>query len=112
MQAVIQEELSLLIKRELKDPRVPSLTITAVELSHDAGQATVFITILGSGGDAPANEIRECLTGLASASGFLRRQLGQVVNTRWIPVLTFKEDKGFANVMRIHELLKKISDTT
>jgi len=49
LQAVIQEELSMIVPREVKDPRVPSVTFTAVEVTPDGGQATVFVAILGAG---------------------------------------------------------------
>ena len=49
LEAVIQEELALRISRELKDPRVPLLTVTSVQVSPDAGQATIFVAILGNG---------------------------------------------------------------
>lgn len=123
LQAVIQEELSHFVSREMKDPRVPPITVTSVELTDDASQATVFISILG--GNVPLTEegapqsekagdfrMKECLKGLSSASGFLRRHLAKVLKVRHIPSLIFKEDRGFENAIRVHELLKKISSPT
>jgi len=119
LQAVIQEELSVVVPREVKDPRVPSVTFTAVEVTQDGSQATVFVSILGGaqGGHdgAPAlsehgakQRMQDCLDGLASASGFLRRHLAKALSVRHIPTLIFKEDRGFENAIRVHELLKKI----
>jgi ribosome-binding factor A len=128
LQAVIQEELSHFVSRELKDPRVPPITVTSVELTEDASQATIFISILGGSkplvpeGATPEAEkeaekaghqkMKDCLKGLSSASGFLRRHLGKVLQVRHIPSLIFKEDRGFENSIRVHELLKKISTTS
>jgi ribosome-binding factor A len=120
--AVIQEELSVVIPQEVKDPRVPSITITSVSVTQDGSQATVFVTILGGtqvGPDgAPAiseeaarRRMKECIEGLISASGYLRRHLARVLSVRHIPLLIFKEDRGLENTLRVHELLKKISET-
>lgn len=117
LQSVIQEELSLVVPRELKDPRIPAVTFTAVEVSQDGGQATVFVSILGGTQEGESEEnskikMKNCLEGLTSASGFLRRHMAKVLNVRHIPTLIFKEDRGFENAIRVHELLKKISDTS
>jgi ribosome-binding factor A len=52
----------------------------------------------------------ECLQGLRSASGYLRRQLAKILNIRQVPHLNFKEDRGLENVNRVHSLLKRISE--
>lgn len=122
LQAVIQEELSQVVPREVKDPRVPSVTFTAVEVSQDGSQAIVYVAILGGAqgghdGAPPLSEkgakmrMEDCLKGLASASGYLRRHLARVLSVRHIPTLIFREDRGFENAIRVQELLKKISDT-
>jgi len=119
LEAVILEELSMVIPREVKDPRVPLLTITSVKVTPDGGQATVMISLLGKSllgieeeTEAEANarqkEIKDCLEGLASASGYLRRHLARVLTVRHIPSLIFKEDRGLENVLRVNELLKEI----
>jgi ribosome-binding factor A len=121
LQAVIQEELSMIVPREVKDPRVPSVTFTAVEVTPDGGQATVFVAILGGaqGGNdglpplseqGAKNRMQDCLEGLTSASGYLRRHLARILNIRFIPTLVFREDRGFENAIRVNELLKKISE--
>lgn len=120
LQAVIQEELSVVVPREVKDPRIPLVTFTQVEVTPDGSQATVYVSILGAGtvlegqseeqaAQDAQREMKACLEGLTSASGFLRRHLARVLNVRHIPTLIFKEDRGLANTLRVHELLKKIS---
>lgn len=112
LQAVILQELAQLIPREIKDPRVPSLTITRVELTPDAGQATVYVMLMGTIGmpeaDRDEKKIRECLQGLASASGYLRRQIAPSLTIRHVPSLVFKEDRGLANATRVFDLLREI----
>src|SRR4051812_9449012 len=86
--SAIQQELSMVIQRELKDPRIPPLvTLTSVEVTQDGSQATVFVSILGTGqielSEAEQHrqdqEMRGALEGLKSASGLLRKHLGRVL---------------------------------
>lgn len=118
LQAVILEELSMVVPREVKDPRVPSVTFTSVEVTPDGSQATVYVSMLGASqvntddpvaAKAAAQKMKECIEGLQSASGFLRRHIAKVLTVRHIPTLIFKEDRGFENTIRVHDLLKKIS---
>ncbi len=108
--------------RDLKDPRVGAVTFTQVVVTTDGSQATISVSLFGAGvrnedseRDARKDsvekpqEIDECLKGLASASGYLRRQLGQLLTVRHVPTLIFREDRGIENVSRVHELLKKVS---
>ncbi len=123
LESVIQQELSYVVPRDIKDPRVPSVTFTAVEVTPDAGMATVFVTLLGGlRVDLSASEderekeeriykkkMKECLEGLNRAKGFLRRHLAGILSIRTIPDLVFKEDKGLENASRVYELLKQIN---
>lgn len=119
LQSVIQEELSRVVPREVKDPRVPPITFTDVQVTQDGSQATIFVSILGGAqgghdGAPPLSEkgaqirMQDCISGLSSASGFLRRHLARVLNVRHVPTLIFKEDRGFENALRVHELLKTL----
>lgn len=113
LESVIRDELSMMVSRELKDPRVPPVTITQVEVTPDGGQATVFLMILGARPEEDPNypeKMAETLKGLSSAAGFLRRHLAKVLNVRHIPALLFREDKGLANATRVYELLREISN--
>src|ERR1041385_7252130 len=88
--SAIQEEISHVVSREVKDPRIPPVTFTAVEVDQDGSQATVFVSILGGAqagfdGAPPLSEagaklrMKDCLEGLTSASGYLRRHLARVL---------------------------------
>lgn len=121
LQAVIQEELSTVVAREVRDPRVPSVTFTSVQVTPDGSQATVFVAILGGAqgghdGAPPLSDegarlrMKDCIEGLSSASGFLRRHLATVLSVKHIPTLIFKEDRGFENTLRVHQLLKQLND--
>ncbi|OFZ82330.1 MAG: ribosome-binding factor A [Bdellovibrionales bacterium RIFOXYD1_FULL_53_11] len=121
LQSLILEKISAIVSRELKDPRVPLVTITGVELAQDGSHATVHVALFGGASrnaDGNVVELTEkeaarrteaCIKGLTSAAGFIKRRLGEEIdNVRLLPNLTFKEDRGIENVMRVHELLKTI----
>jgi ribosome-binding factor A len=111
LQSAIQEELSTFVSREVKDPRIPMVTFTDVQVTQDGSHATIFVAILGASTDDAVvadQKMRECLTGLNAASGFIRRHLAKVLTIRHTPALVFREDRGFENVSRVHELLYKI----
>jgi ribosome-binding factor A len=111
LESVILEELSMVISRELRDPRIPLMTITKVEVTEDAKQATLYVSVLRADmtdDDAHREKMDDCLEGLESASPFLRKHLAKVLQLRHIPVLVFKEDKGLENSIRVGEILKKL----
>lgn len=83
----IQRELSVLIRNELKDPRLsPMLTIASVEVSRDLAVAKIFFQVFDKEEREPSQEA------LNSASGFLRRQLARQMKTRTVPQLRFYYD--------------------
>lgn len=98
----VQRELATLI-RSVKDPRVPELlTVTHVEVTNDLSYATVAVSAMGE------VDTKEVLKGLKSASGYLRRALGQALNLRHTPALIFTWDESMAYGARIGEILRDI----
>ncbi|MCQ2495360.1 MAG: 30S ribosome-binding factor RbfA [Lachnospiraceae bacterium] len=86
----VQKELSMLISREVKDPRISPLTsVVSVEVAPDLKTAKVYISVLG---DAEAQE--NTIKGLKSASPFLRSQLAHTLNMRNTPELIFRVDQS------------------
>lgn len=106
LQAEIQEQVSMLVMRNIKDPRILPLTISNVEVTEDAEHAVIFFMLLGGGTDDAVNN---CKKGLTSAVPFLRRHLAKSLKLRIIPTLAFKEDRGLENAKRVHDLLKVIA---
>jgi ribosome-binding factor A len=116
LEAVIIEELAKVVPREIKDPRVSGATFTSCTVTPDGSQATILVTLLGgladpTAGRTPKEEaaLRECVKGLNSAAGYLRRHMAGILSIRHIPTLQFKEDKGLENTFRVGELLKQLS---
>ncbi len=87
IEAQLQRVLAALITREVKDPRVGNVTITAVSLSADMGLARVFF--IPFAGTHPPEEVRR---GLTHAGGFLRGEAGRSLGLRHAPRLEFVLD--------------------
>ena len=101
--ALIQRELSDIIQRELKDPRVGFCTISQVQVSTDLRYADVKVSVVGD-----KQQKRKSITGLKSAAGFLRREVVQRIGLRHAPELRFELDDSVDQLMRIDRLLKRI----
>lgn len=109
IRSLMKDEVTILINRDLKDPRVPVVTVTDVQMTKDARQATVFISILPvAETQSDPKVMANCLEGLNSAKGYIRKNLSAVMGLRFMPELLFKEDKGLENTLRVNELLKQL----
>ena len=104
LREVMKEEISDIIRKELKDPRIGDLTsITSVEVTRDLRHAKVYASILGDD-----EKQKEAIKGLQSAAGFIRSELGRRVRLRHTPELTFHLDTSIAPGARISELINKV----
>jgi len=92
--------LAELIRREVKDPRVGLVTVTAVKAAADMSHAQVFVLPFGGGAPQP-----EFLEGLTHAAGFLRGEVGRRVGLRHAPRLTFEIDETFDHAARLTALI-------
>ncbi|WP_064093670.1 30S ribosome-binding factor RbfA [Rossellomorea aquimaris] len=101
----MKKELSDIIGRKIKDPRIGFVTVTDVEVSGDLQQAKVYITVLG-GEDQRENTLK----GLAKAKGFIRSELGQRVRLRKTPEIIFEFDESIDYGNHIETLLRKVQD--
>ena len=101
---LIQVEISDILLKQIRDPRIHTLTITGVKVTDDLRLAKVFFVELAQ--DAVQTET---LAGLEKATGFLRRELGKRLRLRVVPDLIFREDTSFAYGNRIERLLAEIN---
>jgi ribosome-binding factor A len=99
LRQVIAEALA----REVRDPRVGFVTVTAVLVSNDLSHARVMVSVPGE--DLDKNR---ALEGLQSAAGFLRSRAAKSLTTRSVPELHFELDRGLEHAARINELLNTI----
>ncbi|GAF16709.1 ribosome-binding factor A [Bacillus sp. JCM 19046] len=99
----MKKELSDILIREIKDPRVRFVTITGVDVTGDLQQATAYITILGE-----AEEQKATLAGLEKAKGFIRSEIGKRIRLRKTPELTFAIDESIQYGNHIESLLREV----
>jgi ribosome-binding factor A len=100
IESEIQRVLAALIAREVKDPRVGNVTITAVSVAPDMGSARVFFTPFAA--LHPPAQVRE---GLTHAAGFLRGELGRRLGLRHAPRLEFVFDESVESAARLTHLI-------
>lgn len=100
---LIKEEISLVLHRELKDPRLGFVTVTEVETTKDLRTAKVFVSVLGDDDQWAAS-----LAALQRARGFIRHWLRDHLELRVTPELDFRPDRSMAHAARIQELLKRL----
>lgn len=103
---LLREEISDLLRRGVKDPRVTGLvTITDVDVSPDLRRAKVFVSVMGTD-----EEKTSTLQALRAAAHFIRRELRKRLTIRRTPELDFLQDDSLARGARILELLEEVRD--
>jgi len=99
---MVLRELSNLLTRELRDPRLRGVTLTRVHMDDDLRHGRVYFSHLE--GAARGAEARE---GFRRAAGFIRREIGHALGLRYTPELDFEFDPGLENAARIDALLRE-----
>lgn len=99
---LMQQEISDIIQKQIKDPRIGFCTIMRVDLSDDLSHAKVRVSIMGSEDDQ-----KRTLAGLKSACGFIRREIGRRIELRNLPEIVFILDKSIDHSIRIAQLIKE-----
>ena len=100
----IQKELADLLRREVRDPRIGMVTLTAVDVSPDFSHAKVLFTCLDP------NHAEEALRGLQRAAGFLRSQLARRLKLYATPELRFEYDESIERGDRLHRLIDSVRE--
>ena len=100
---LIREEISHLVQRELKDPRLGFVTVTEVDVSKDLRTAKVYVSVLG-----PESDWQGSLQALESARGFIRNWLVPRLRLRSVPHLTFHPDRSMAHAAHIQTVLEEL----
>jgi ribosome-binding factor A len=102
---LLLEVIAELLTKEIRDPRVRSVTLTAARVSKDLRHAKIYFSLLGG------QEGRtEALAGLKSATGFIRAKAGKQVRLRFVPSIEFTYDETEDEARRIDALLHKVKD--
>ena len=100
---LLKHEISDMILRGIKDPRIGFVSVTSVELTADLRQAKVFVSVLGS-----ESERKSSLAGLRSATGFIRRELGQRLRLKYLPEIIVEYDTSIEQGSRILALIDSV----
>jgi ribosome-binding factor A len=96
-----------LLLRKVRDPRVKGVTLTGIDLSDDLRYARVYFSLIGG-----EDKVRQARSGLDSATGYIKRQIGKQVRLRYIPDITFEHDPTLEKGDRIEKILKQIKMQT
>ncbi len=103
---LIRVELSDIMLRQIRDPRIGMVTITDVKVTDDLRLAKIFFVEMGKDTCDP-----KMVEGLEQARSFMKRELGKRLQLRHVPEIVFFFDKSFAYGSRIDKLLAEIGGT-
>ncbi len=98
----VREVLSDAITKDLKDPRVGFVTVTAVRTSRDLRHARVYVSVLGDEAARTAT-----LAGLRSAHGYLQGAISRELGLKHTPTLAFEYDESIERAARLTELIDR-----
>ncbi len=102
--SIHREISSMMLKGEIKDPRVSPVFITAVKVSDNLSVAEVYFTLMNNQGDK-----KDALKGLESAKGFIKGRIAKRLRIRKLPDLKFEFDSTLDNAYRLDEVLKGLN---
>lgn len=103
----IQRDLSMLIQREIRDPRLGMVTVSYVKVSKDLGYADTYVTVMPIGEQAEETVVPQSLAVLNNAAGFLRKELSRGIKLRVMPQLRFHFDESVDRGRRLHSLIEQ-----
>ena len=102
----LREELTDIIRREVKDPRIGFFSLTRVDVSGDLRSARIYVSVLGTD-----EERVDTLAALRSAAGFIRHHLRPRLRMRQIPDLEFRDDRSMEHAEQIGRTLRDLNLT-
>lgn len=101
----IKKEVSDIIRTELKDPRLTSITsITNVEITKDLRYVKLYASVLGN-----ADVQKNTIEGLNNATGYIRKEIGKRIKIHFTPELHFYLDKSLEYSIHIEKIINEIS---
>ena len=103
LQELIKQEMSKMLLKELKDPRIGFVTVTDVEMTGDLREAKIYVSVMGG-----EEQVKSSLEGLNSALGFIRREIGHRIRLRFTPEISFALDTSLDYGDHIQKLLLQV----
>lgn len=107
LQEEIKREVSHIIQRKVKDPRLGFVSITDVEISNDLSHCKIFVSVFGD-----EHQREQTMIGLSKATGFIRSEIGKTVKLRHVPEIVFHYDSSLEHGSKIEAILKEIKNTS
>src|SRR5512133_2562825 len=102
----IQQELAMIIMRELDDPRLTGMpSITRVKVSDDLSIADIYVTVMGTEGKQMA-----ALNALRHSAGMMRSRLAEMMELRQVPYLKYHIDENHKKELEVLEILRRIEE--
>ena len=99
VQELMKQEVSEIVLRELKDPRIGFVTVTEVKCTADLREAKIYVSVMGSD-----DQVKNTLAGLKSSMGFIRREIGRRIRLRFTPEISLALDKSLDYSAHIQDL--------
>ena len=103
MSQLLKEEISEIVLRELKDPRIGFASITKIDVSNDLKHAKVMVSVYGSD-----QEKKETMEGLNAAKKYIRKLVGECLTTYHTPELIFRYDDSIEQGVHISHLIDEV----
>lgn len=100
---LIKEEIAKIIQLELKDPRLTLVSVTRVSTSADLRRADVYVSAYGDD-----KETEEALKALDKAAGFLRRELSEKIEMKYVPRLVIRHDASLAKADKVLKIIEEL----
>ncbi len=100
----IRREMSLIIREDMKDPRIGFITVTRVEITADLRYAKIYYSVLGDERSKRSTKIA-----LDRARGYIKGLIGDRLKLRIAPDIRFLEDLSVAHGQKMHELFEKMA---
>jgi len=100
---LIQKEISQMLVKSIKDPRIGFVTITRVNVSEDCRFAKVYFSVTGT-----LEERESSVKGLDSAKGYVRKELGRRIRLRYTPEIVFQFDPSVEYSIHMEELIQSL----
>ncbi len=100
---LIHHEVSNILLRDIKDPRLDMVSITGAKVSDDLRHAVIFYSVIG--GEERWIEVGK---GFESSKGFIKRELGKRLKMKYMPDLRFEEDRSLESGNRIDRILESV----
>lgn len=100
---LMRREISIMIQKDLHDPRLEFVTITHVDVSKDLRHAKVSFSVLG-----PTDRVKKAEEALGNACGFIRKLVGERVRMRYTPEIQFVYDRSIEYSAQIDAALENL----